>query len=293
MRVSDAMQFGTVGRHLGRLRSDYQEVANQVSSGQRVNTLSDDPMAAAEAIRVQSSLNENASFQRSIDLVRSDVQTAEAALAEAGDIFKRAREIAMQAANGTMSDDNRQALAEESQQLIYQLTQVGNTKGSQGYLFSGTAILTQTFDDAGNFLGNDNPHLVQTGAGQPLDVNISGARAFTAAGGRDTMQDLRDLATAIQTSDLDAIRASLENLRASEEQIGQERSHSGLVINRLDLSETMLATGNIELQTRQSDLLAVPMEESYTRLMQIESSLTSSIEVGKRIIQLNLIDWFR
>lgn len=292
MRVTEQIQYSLVGRRLATLHSEYQTTATQASTGQRINAPSDDPVAAAQASRVRSSISDNRSFQRTVDMVRPDVEMSESCLAEASEVFQRAQEIAMAGANGATGSAERTALATEARQLVQQLTQIANTKGSQGYLFSGTRIDTQPFDEDGNFTGNDAEHRVQTGAGDAIAVNISGARAFTATGGRDTFQDLKDLANALETNDLDGIQASLDTLKVSGEQINRERSYAGLVINRLDLSESILSLNEVSLAEWETDAISAPTEDTYSRLVQLEGSITSSVEVGKRMLQLSLVDRF-
>jgi flagellar hook-associated protein 3 FlgL len=292
MRVTETLRFDLISRRLSTLRSQYQQTALEASTGQRVNAPSDDPVAAAEASRVRASLAQVQGNQRTVDLVKGDVAMAEAALAQAGDVFQRAREIAMSGANGANGTDQRQALAIEANQLISQVIEIANAKGSQGYLFSGTRVDTPAFDATGAFTGNDAQHLVQTGTGDPIAVNVSGAQAFTAMGGRDVIQDLRDLVAGLQANDIDAVRGTLDGLQASSDQINRERSHSGLILNRLELSENILSQADLDLSKREADVVSADPAQTFSRLSQLEGAINNSVTVGKRLLDIANIQRF-
>ncbi|MGC4064305.1 MAG: flagellar hook-associated protein FlgL [Polyangiaceae bacterium] len=261
MRVTELGRFDIISRRLASLRSAHQDAAREATTGQRVNAPSDDPVAAAEAARVRAGLSQAESYQRTIDLVKGDTEMAESALAEAGLVFQRAREIAMLGANEANGTDQRAALAIEANQLINQFLEIANTKGTQGFLFAGTRTSAPAFDVSGTFVGNDQEHLVQTGAGAPIAVNASGARAFTATGGIDVIQVLRDLTNSLSSDDPDAVRNTLDQLQSAHDQIARERSHAGLIINRLELSESILTQRDVDLSQRDRDMIGTDTDK--------------------------------
>ncbi len=292
MRVTETMRFDAVTTQLSRLSEKYMSAAQQASSGQRINAPSDDPVAAAEAARIRASLSTTDSFREAITLVRGDAVTAESSLDAAGQVLQRALELAMTGANGSTGPDEQKALATEANQLVVQMVEIGNTKGAQGYLFGGTSLDSPAFDANGAFLGNDVDHVVQIGPGQPTAVNVSGARAFTAAGGRDVILDLKSLATALTNGDSDAVRTSLNDLQSSHEQVVRERSRAGLVLNRLDLSDSLLAQGQTDLQSRSSALTSADTNEVYSKLTQLQGSIQQAVSVGKQLLDTSTIQRF-
>ena len=224
--------------------------------------------------------------------MRGDAETAESSLDAAGQVLQRALELAMTGANGSTGPDEQKALATEANQLVVQMVEIGNTKGAQGYLFGGTSLDSPAFDADGNFVGNDVDHIVQIGPGQPTAVNVSGARAFTAEGGRDVIQDLKSLATALANGDSDAVRTSLDDLQNSHEQVVRERSRAGLVLNRLDLSDSLLAQGQTDLQSRSSAITSADTNEVYSKLTQLQGSIQQAVSVGKQLLDTSTIQRF-
>jgi flagellar hook-associated protein 3 FlgL len=281
-----------VTSQLGKLSEQYVDTAQQASSGQRINAPSDDPVSAAENARIRASLSSTNSFRSNITAVRSDAAMAESSLDSAGQVLQRAMELAMTGANGSTGPDEQKALATEADQLVVQMVEIGNAKGAQGYLFGGTQLDTAAFNTDGTFAGNDADHLVQIGPGQPVAVNVSGARAFTSAGGRDVIQDLKSLANALTNGDIDTVKASLESLQSSHEQVVRERSRAGLVLNRLDLSDTLLEQGQTDLQTRASTITAADTNAVYSKLTQLQSSIQQAVTVGKQLLDTSTVQRF-
>lgn len=218
MRVTENMRFHQVQRTLSSLNSAQMLAAQKAATGQKYSGPSGDPVAAADIARLRSALSQTESYRQTLLTVRGDVTVAENALAEASDLFIRARELAVQGANDSLRDGDREALADVVATLKTQFLSLANTKGSKGYVFSGTATDTPTFDATATFTGNGNEHLVEIAPSLVTRVSISGEKAFTAAGGgRDVYADLDALEIALRANDASTIAATLSGLDLSFE----------------------------------------------------------------------------
>jgi flagellar hook-associated protein 3 FlgL len=286
------MRYTSVQRNLARLQSEHADASRQASSGQRIGQPSDDPIAAAELARLQSSLDTSSAHRGAIRAVRGDAELAESTLAQAGELMSRAKEIAMQGANGSLSDDDRNALATETRDLKSAMLQLANTRGSKGYLFAGSQTGTAAFDANGTFQGDDATQNVDIGASSPTAVNSSGAQAFTAAGGRDVFSDLDALASALDSNDSAATAATLDQLDASQRQISGERIRTGLVVGKLDTSDGVLAQLGFDLGSRQADIGAADPFEAYSRMTVLAQSLERTVAVSRQMLDLTAL-WNR
>lgn len=292
MRVSEALKFGLVSRGLGNLQTRYLKSATQATTGQRINAPSDDPTAAAEAIRIRSGMSGVEGIGKTINSVQGDVELAESTLAQAGDILQRLREVAISGSSDSVSAEQRAALAQQATDLREQVLGLANTRGSRGYLFSGTLLNVSPIDTAGNFQGNDEQQLVDLGTGDPVAVNVSGARAFTAAGGRNVIQTMDDLVNALKGGDSTAVRATLDAITGSNDQIQTERARAGLLLNRLELSSTLMEQAGIDLAKRKNSVIDADMATTLTSLTQLQSAIGNSLAVGKQVLSLSALDRF-
>ena len=124
LRINTNVAALNTARTLQRSTLDLNKSLERLSSGLRINRAADDAagLAIAEGFRSQV-LGAKVAQRNSQDGI-SLVQTAEGALSETTNILQRIRELAVQAANGTQSTDNRAALNAEVQQLLSQIDDI-------------------------------------------------------------------------------------------------------------------------------------------------------------------------
>ncbi len=154
----------------------------QVSTGRRILTPADDPVGAARAVDLSSFVNANEQYTRNIDFANSRLAPEESSLAAAGDLVARVRELSLQAANGTQSNDSRGAIAKELRQRLEQLVQLANSRDGNGeYIFAGNATRTQPFAQTAAgviYQGDQGTRAIEISPGQTVASNDPGSRVF-------------------------------------------------------------------------------------------------------------------
>jgi len=286
MRVTEGMRYSQVLSNLASITSQHAEASQQASSGIRVGKPSDDPIAAAELARLRASSSQTSTHLSTIDTVRGDAELTESTLSDASDIFVRLKEIALQASNGSLTAEERQSMGVEVSGMKDALLTLGNTRGTRGYLFSGSQVNTPAFDTNGVFQGDDISQLVPIGNSSPTAVGTSGLDAFNVAGGRNVFADLDGLAAALAANDEPALRASIDTVDASHAQLVNARARSGLILSKLDASQTVLSSLDTEQQKRAQAVGAADPFESYTRVNALGQTLDRAIAVSKQLLDV-------
>jgi flagellar hook-associated protein 3 FlgL len=286
MRVTEGMRYSQVLANLGRITSQHADAAQEASSGIRVGKPSDDPIAAAELARLRASSSQTETHLTAINTVRGDAELTESTLGDASDIFVRLKEIALQAANGNLSADDRATMGVEVEGLRSTLLSLANARGTRGYLFSGSQVDAPAVDAGAVFQGDDQPHLVPIGNSTPTAVSTSGAEAFVVAGGRNTFADVDALFAALTSNDQSAIRASIDAIDASHGQLVNARARSGLILSKLDASESVLTSLDTQQQKRAQTAGAADPYESYTRVTSLGQTLERAIAVSKQLLDI-------
>jgi flagellar hook-associated protein 3 FlgL len=287
MRISENMRYDMVGRSLSDLSSRQAKAAQQASTGQRVGAPSDDPIAAAELTRLGAAQAHATQFQKTVSSVRGDAQIAEGVLGEAGDALARLHEIAIQGANDTLSASDRASLADEVKTLKAHLVGLANTKGSNGYLFGGTRTDVAPFDAAGIFTGNDDAHQVEVSPGLNVRANPSGADAFTLQGGTDAFATADALEAGLRANSGSAVSGTLGQIEASRDQITRVRAGSGLLLDRLDATDSALSQAQLTLGTRTVAVGQADPFTSYSDLTRLNNALTQAIAVARTTLSPN------
>jgi len=140
MRINqNVLSIMTQGQ-LASTSSRLEKSIEKLSSGLRINRAADDAagLAIVEGFRAQvaQANQEIANLQTGVNVV----ETAEGALSTQEDAVLRIRELAVQAANGTLTDDQRAALNQEAQQLVEQIGETAeNTEFNGQQLLNGAA----------------------------------------------------------------------------------------------------------------------------------------------------------
>ena len=142
-------------RMLGVTTNTQAKASEKLSSGYKINRAADDAagLTISEKMRKQIKGLDQASTNASDGV--SAVQTAEGALTEVHSMLQRMNELAVQAANGTNSKDDREAIQAEIKQLTTEIDRVAETtKFNETYLLKGstdsaTKTITLQVHDAG------------------------------------------------------------------------------------------------------------------------------------------------
>ena len=125
-------------RMLGLTQNSQAKSTEKLSSGYKINRAADDAagLSISEKMRKQIRGLTQASLNAEDGI--SAVQTAEGALNEVQDMLQRMNELAVKAANGTMSEDDRGYIQDEVDQLVTEIDRVATTtKFNESYLLKG------------------------------------------------------------------------------------------------------------------------------------------------------------
>ena len=176
-------------RNLNSSQEALQVSLQRLSSGLRINSAKDDAAGLAISERFTSQIRGLNQAVRNANDGISLSQTAEGALAEAGNILQRIRELSVQSANATNSASDRQALQAEVGQLVSELDRIAtNTE------FNGQKILDGTFGTAIFQVGANANQTIQATTNnfrtnQYGNYRVVGAETSASATGRNPQGD--------------------------------------------------------------------------------------------------------
>ncbi len=291
MRITDNMAMNAVLQGQGRATQRLVTASRVASSGERVGAPSDDPVAWTAAHGHDARLARMENRTQTVTRASGDLDVAESTLASVGDLLQQARELAQTAANGAVDAQTRANLGTQVADIRRAVLGQANTRGANGYLFGGTRNDQPPFDAAGVFTGNDTPAALEIADGVTTRANASGARAFTAAGGRDVLADLQTLSTALTTNNVAAIRTSIDALTAGHQQVTNVGIEAGLASERLrsaaDVTEgALIRTRDARAREVEADLPSAlssltVARGAYERGVSVTRELLQTTAVGK------------
>ena len=289
-----------VRNFLGDLQGNYRSLSEsqrQVSTGKRILTPSDDPVGVAIGLGLRRDQSATEAWNRNIDDSLTWLDTTDGALGQALEIVQRARELAVQGGNGTLSAASRKLIADEVAGLRGQFVEVGNSSLGGRFIFGGTATDTQPFNpatDAANVPVNTNLLNREVAPGSVVSVNITADRLQDPPGATgDIFTVITNLSTALQTNDTAGISAALTALDSHQDNISALRGEGAAKINRLELTKSRFEAQTIAMGDQRSKIEDVDMAEAITNLTMRESVYKAALATGARVIQPSLVDFLR
>lgn len=183
MRLSTANLYDASIANLQRRQQALQNQQQQLTSGKRIASASDDPTGAARAERALAAIGRVEANQRALEASRNSMTLAESALGDAGELLQQAREAMIAAGNASYSDAERASQANKLQGIRDQLLSIANRPdGSGGYLFSGQGSSSPPFlDQAGGVTYVGVAGTIQTGNLDNFQLSIDGRAAWEEA----------------------------------------------------------------------------------------------------------------
>ncbi len=183
MRLSTANLFDASISNLQRRQEAMQTQQQQLTSGKRIASASDDPTGAARAERALAAIGRVEANQRALEASRNSMTLAESALGDAAELMQQARETMVSAGNASYSDAERQGLANKLQGIRDQLLSIANRPdGAGGYIFSGQGSSSPPFlDQAGGVSYVGVAGTIQTGNLDNFQLTVDGRGAWEQA----------------------------------------------------------------------------------------------------------------
>lgn len=219
-------------RNLNVSQNSLSTALQRLSSGLRINSAKDDAAGLAISERMTSQIRGMNQAARNANDGISLAQTAEGALVEVGNNLQRIRELAVQAANGIYSTEDRDALNAEVTQLTNEIIRIGaSTK------FNGTNLLDGSFTAVTFQVGADNSaddqieiaeiiNMADVAAAE-IDFDISGDDGTNAQNVITSVDDALQVVNAAR-ADLGAIQnrfsSVITNLQTNSENLSASRS---------------------------------------------------------------------
>ncbi|MBT9259019.1 MAG: flagellin [Clostridiales bacterium] len=212
MYINDNISAVNAWRNLSHTQNQMGRVLEHLSSGFRINRAADDAAGLAISEKMKAQISGLDQAARNAQDGISLVQTAEGAMGQVHSILQRIRQLAVQAASDVATDDDRQKLQTEVNQLIDQLDAIAsNTEFNTKKLLDGSWAMTPM------------KILVGPNAGQDIDVTIASVKS-TDLGVDKTTIDITTQANA---------EAALANIDTAIDNVSTYRADLGAVQNRL------------------------------------------------------------
>lgn len=184
MRVSTSQIYSIATLGMTQAQSAITKTQEQMSTGKKVLSPADDPVAATAILRLNQELARTEQYGKNINIAESGMNLEESTIQTVVDLVQRMRELAVRAGNtAVLTSSDYKALAAEVDTRMAELTNLQNTRNASGqYIFAGYQGDTKPFvgDVGGNYsyLGDEGQLRLQVSTSVTVAVSDSGKKLF-------------------------------------------------------------------------------------------------------------------
>lgn len=295
MRVATKMHMENWMREVQNTAYKMQQDQIKASSGKSMLELSDNPSRLNWIEALKEQINKLDQYSMAINDGMFWMKTSEEAQGFVANALSYAKEIALIGINATTSQENLSLYEQETEAIIKQMIDLGNTQYADKYIFAGENIQTKPF--AFNASGTGVDYYGDTGSvkrqvqGENLMViNVNGKEAFIDSGVFDALFALKD---AFHSGDRQAISATLSEIEDAFNNSLYQRARTGNNINLSERIKEQHETQKFYLDGILGDQQEADLAETISNLKIEETAYEVGLAVGSRILQISLVDYLR
>ncbi len=300
VRVTDWMIRSNV---MFDVQSTLQNISNyhkQLSSGKKVVYPSDDAVIATRASNIDSRIREIEQYKRNVDHVSNVINSYDSISQEISAIYQRMRELLVEAANGTNSKDERNAIADELEGMMDHLASIANTQVGGEYIFAGV----KTDQPPVQKVNGDWEIVLPREADESRSLDILGMKfkygltvndIFRTDSGENVFQVMKNVINKLRKNDSD-VETYISNVGLRDVSYLEKRSMEsfakiGAMSRTLELMGKRIGDLNYFFTEYLSKEQDADLTEVVTRLSMQNAVLQAGLKSGAMVLQKTLVDF--
>ena len=307
MKISTRLLFDRGSAQMSSVQTKLTQSQAQMAQGKQIINASDSPNQAATIQRLKSILSRQESYQSSLNTVKARLQGEDTTMQSVSDLLVRAKELAVQGANDTLSAGDKKTLAVEMQALRDQMLSLANTKDSNGnYLFAGSRVKQAAFAETANgspiYMGDQTRMNVRVSEQQSISVNRTGTDAFVPVSRLDKdgvtigvgfFQVMDNLIAGLNTANGNDIRRGIGELDTLQNGLSLAHAQVGTNLNMVDQQTMIIEDTTLNLKSTLSSIEDLDYASAITKMNQQMMSLEAAQASFAKVSQLNLFNYIK
>ncbi len=298
MRVTFGTGYNIAMADLERAATELARAQQQVASGKRVNTPSDDPSAAAATVRERAEIAALDQYDRTADSATSRIRVIDTVLSDMIVAVTSALAAGSAARGSTQTDAQREATAGSLEGLRDALLSDINSSFGGTYLFGGTASLSQPYvknadGTVSAYQGDHTALRVDVDRNSSVQVTYDGQAVLQGSDSEDLFATMQALIDAVRANDQDGVASGLAGLERAFDRLVGVQSGVGANLNALEQQTARLGELRQATVERLSNDEDANMAEAITRMSQADTVYQAALGAIATRTKLSLLDYLR
>jgi flagellar hook-associated protein 3 FlgL len=260
---------------LDQSQAAQQELTSQLSSGVRVNSLSQDAVSTGENVLLLNQIQQDDSFTLSSSMVTGKLQVADSALGSVVSQLTQAISLATAANNGTMNASNVESISNQIAGILGEVTTLANTSYQGQFIFAGGQTSAAPFTTSNatsaavtSYTGDGAVNYLQMPNGQKIQLNVPGDQIFSGTGSNNVFAVLNNLVADYSGGTVDTAKAASDTqaLSSALNYVSQQRVVIDNSITQLTTASDAVTNEKTQLIAAQTNLMQADVAQVATQL---------------------------
>ncbi len=298
-RISTAMLFDRGIAAMLEQQAKLSQSQLQIATGKRILSPKDDPIGAAYALDLRTTISQTEQYQLNAERAYSRLELQESVLKGVDDLVPRIRELTIQGLNDSNSPGDRRAIAQELRQINDQLMAMANTKDSNGeYIFAGYDADAIPFanpaDGIFSYSGDAGTRSLQISPTRQVQDRENGFDVFmdineSLGGKRNLFETVHGVIAGLEADAPDSVY--LDDLSLVQDHIADLRTRGGARLNTIDEQQNINGEFILTLQTALSQTEDLDLAEAVSRFEQELVALQAAQQTFNMVQGLSLFNY--
>jgi len=288
MRVANKSVFDAAKYQLASIAEELNNANLIVTTGKRINKLSDDPVGVTQGLNIKAALANIEQLGRNISLGNLWLAASESALSQTQGIVSELRALSVQMASATTDAASRNSSAQIVQNMLVEIASLANTDVSGRYIFGGTKTDAAPFSQNGTYSGNNDAFTIKSGKNATIEVGSDGSAAFGTL-----FTTLSAFQTALETNDVSGIQDAMTGLNTNFDAISEKISYVGAQMRRIEVKGEILENLNLSNTERLSEVEDADITEAVMNLKSVEFAYQATLASSARVMSLSLVNYLK
>jgi flagellar hook-associated protein 3 FlgL len=268
---------------LDQTQASEQQLTSELSSGVRVTSLGQDPVASGENVLLLNQMQRDDSFTQSSSLVQGQLQVSDSALGSVVSQLTQAISLATGANNGTLNSSQLKAISNQLAGIRDEVMSLANTSYQGQYIFGGSQTSTAPFTTSTTatpptttYNGDENVNFMQTPNGQSIQLNMPGDQVFTTTGANSVFEALNNLIADYSSgTTVEKGVEDTQTLGTALNFVSQQRVTLDNSLTRLSAASDAVTNEKTQLTAAQTSLMQADLPQLSTQLSLAETQQTA------------------
>ncbi len=285
--------------NVNRIADNMAVAQTQLSTGLKVNVVSDSPDVISTLLQARANLNSAQQISSNLGQVTTEVNTAEQSVSTAVSLYDKVQSLSAEGASSTQTPSGRAAIAQQLQAIEQQMVGLANTTVNGRHIFAGDTDQVQPYtfdptqpDPVSAYQGSASTRTIQSSNGTTFPVALTAQQIFDSTDPTtNVFTSINNMVTALNSNSDTAIATANSVLAGVGTYLNSQLAFYGAAQNSVSAATDAASTLVTQLQTQIGGLQDADETQSILNLTQAQTQEQAAMQSFQAIPRTSLFDF--